>query len=512
MMNSDVAHALDRGDWAGLVHAIEADWNALMEHGRDQLKTALNAIPADVLAGYPRMIAARDYVNFLPVAGEVRPVRYRHSPAQPISLMDVLADLTSRSATERFAGRFAEAVALVHQAHSTIHDVPDEGLVEIRPVLPDLRLQWAISFQFAGHFEEAVRAYERTYDEALLHSSTRIAVEAAGSIAFDYALAGNIVEAERWIARIPAPSNDSADTVHAMGCFARALIATARLDSTAARAALDEAPSDATSPEPWAIRLFVESRLAAVAGDPRAQLTLLRSVAAAHPAPTWSAGLNAWLLWVAEMELVLASGDATRARALLGSIPTLVDEDQCNLPAVLRAWYLVRYGDADQAAALAASSVRDQPSAGVAANMLAVLAVVNERRGRSTDATRHFRTCVAIIDREGLYAVLLRLSPEERTELDPAGLPDLPPDTRRRLEQLSERRDIQRPLGVTLSARERVVLRHLMDGALLTEIAATEHVSVNTVKSQLRTLYRKLGVADRRQAVDLALGRPELWV
>ncbi|TAJ47912.1 MAG: LuxR family transcriptional regulator [Herbiconiux sp.] len=510
-MNTHVAHALAQSNWSGLIQAVEADWNALMEGDRDQLKAALNAIPADVLAEYPRMIAARDYVNFLPVAGVARPVRYRHSPSQPTSLMDVLADLTSRSATERFAGRFAEAAGLVHQAHSTIHDVPDEALVEIRPVLPDLRLQWAISLQFAGHLVDAVRAYERTYDEALVHASTRIAVEAAGSIAFNHALAGNIVEAERWLARMPDAVNDPTDTVHAMGCFARALIAGARLDGEGARAALDQAPSDSTSPEPWAIRMFVESRLAALTGDPRAQLTLLSSGISAHPAPTWSGGLNAWLLWVAQLELLLAAGDATGARALLATTPAIPDATQYNLPAVLRAWYLVRYGDADQAAASAASSLRDQPAASVSANMLAVLALVNQRRGRSADASRHFGTCLAIIARERLYEILLRLSPEERDEFDPTGLPAIPEDARLRIQQLSEHHDIQKPLGVTLSARERVVLRYLMDGALLTEIAAAEHVSVNTVKSQLRTLYRKLGVTERRHAVDLALGRPEIW-
>jgi len=510
-MNTDVANAMDRGDWAAVVRAIESDWNALMGGDREQLKAALNALPAEVLSGNPRMVAARDYINFLPVAGEARPVRYRHAPAQPTSLMDVLADLTGRAVGERFAGRLPEAVHLVHQAHKTIHDVPDEALVEIRHTLPEIRLQWAITLMFAGHLLEAVRAYERTYDEALLHSSTRIAVEAAGSIAFNHALAGNIVEAERWVARIPEQVGDPNDTVHAMGCFARALIAEARLDGDAARAALDEAPSDATSPEPWAIRMFVESRLAALTGDPRAQHTTLRSHLPAHPTQTWSSGLNAWLLWVAQMELLLAAGDATGARALLATTPSLADATQCNLPAVLRAWYLVRYGDADQAGTLAASFLRDQPSSGVSANMLAVLALVNDRHGQSADAARHFGTCVAIIARERLYKILLRLSPAEREGLDPAGLLLLPPDARQRIEELSAHHDLQKPLGVTLSARERVVLRHLMDGALLTEIATAEHVSVNTVKSQLRTLYRKLGVADRRHAVDLALGRPEIW-
>lgn len=55
-----------------------------------------------------------------------------------------------------------------------------------------------------------------------------------------------------------------------------------------------------------------------------------------------------------------------------------------------------------------------------------------------------------------------------------------------------------------LSVRETVVLRYLPTLLSNQEIAGELFVSVNTVKTHLKSIYRKLGVSDRREAVKLA--------
>ena len=52
-----------------------------------------------------------------------------------------------------------------------------------------------------------------------------------------------------------------------------------------------------------------------------------------------------------------------------------------------------------------------------------------------------------------------------------------------------------------LSRRERVILAHLALPVNLNQIAMSLFVSRNTVKSQVRSIYRKLGVSDRESAV-----------
>ena len=69
-------------------------------------------------------------------------------------------------------------------------------------------------------------------------------------------------------------------------------------------------------------------------------------------------------------------------------------------------------------------------------------------------------------------------------------------------------RDNQRPfvggLIEPLTDRELMVLEHLPTMLSNAEIAGEMYVSVNTVKAHLKTLYRKLDVSSRREAVARA--------
>jgi len=60
------------------------------------------------------------------------------------------------------------------------------------------------------------------------------------------------------------------------------------------------------------------------------------------------------------------------------------------------------------------------------------------------------------------------------------------------------------PLLEPLSDREQAILRFLPTTLSNREIAAELFVTTNTVKTHLRSIYRKLDVARRREAVDRA--------
>ncbi len=61
-----------------------------------------------------------------------------------------------------------------------------------------------------------------------------------------------------------------------------------------------------------------------------------------------------------------------------------------------------------------------------------------------------------------------------------------------------------RPLREPLTSREATVLRYLQSTLSNHEIAAELSLSVHTVKTHVRNIYRKLGVAQRREAVRTA--------
>lgn len=58
--------------------------------------------------------------------------------------------------------------------------------------------------------------------------------------------------------------------------------------------------------------------------------------------------------------------------------------------------------------------------------------------------------------------------------------------------------------GEPLSVRERVVLSQLGEGVTLDEIAHRLFVSRNTVKTQVRSVHREIGVSTRAEAAAWA--------
>ena len=59
-------------------------------------------------------------------------------------------------------------------------------------------------------------------------------------------------------------------------------------------------------------------------------------------------------------------------------------------------------------------------------------------------------------------------------------------------------------LGDPLTRREKVVLAELAEDVTLEEIATRLFVTRNTVKSQVRSVYRKIGASTRAEAVAWA--------
>lgn len=103
------------------------------------------------------------------------------------------------------------------------------------------------------------------------------------------------------------------------------------------------------------------------------------------------------------------------------------------------------------------------------------------------------RAHLAHLPHEDLVA-LRALAQEEGDERSVRFLTVLPPAP---LPQPSER--------IVLTPREHEVLRALMEHTTRTDMAAALYVSPNTVKTQLRSVYRKLGVTDRTEAIQRAI-------
>ncbi|GHV87538.1 hypothetical protein AGMMS50255_8340 [Spirochaetia bacterium] len=63
-------------------------------------------------------------------------------------------------------------------------------------------------------------------------------------------------------------------------------------------------------------------------------------------------------------------------------------------------------------------------------------------------------------------------------------------------------------IPAALSRRERAVLSHLSQGFTREEIAAAQGLSINTIKSTIRSIYNKLGALNQADAIRVAAGPP----
>jgi ATP/maltotriose-dependent transcriptional regulator MalT len=146
---------------------------------------------------------------------------------------------------------------------------------------------------------------------------------------------------------------------------------------------------------------------------------------------------------------------------------------------------LVAMGRAAEAEAILADAVRDVRSMRepfVLAELLLALARARHALGRPAEAARSLAEAEAIID----------------------AMPD-PSDLRRDLREATRRiaRKGVQP-GEDLTARELDVLRLVATGLSTREAADRLFVSFNTVHTHLRTIYQKLGVGSRAEAIARA--------
>jgi len=126
-----------------------------------------------------------------------------------------------------------------------------------------------------------------------------------------------------------------------------------------------------------------------------------------------------------------------------------------------------------------------------------MLVLVLQQQGREAEAMASLRTLLTEVERTGHVRYLLDFSPLLRQMLRTVGTP------------FAERM-YQRAYGSTsgnafgLSDTELRVLKSLSSRQNSVEIAAAMYVSVNTVRTHIRNLYRKLHVHSRDEALDVA--------
>ena len=194
--------------------------------------------------------------------------------------------------------------------------------------------------------------------------------------------------------------------------------------------------------------------------------------------------------------------DASKASRLIAAL----DQDRVGTQVLRVRLALVEHDDRAATALLADLPPATTRRTRVERSVLCALSVLardveqaNRHLREALDAGQPERLIRTVVDQApGVHHLLLSCAPDASQvryveDLLAATSRILPP----------ARADVAPALVEPLTPREVIVLRYLCSRLTYREIAAALYVSLNTLKSHVRSVYRKLAVASRADAVDL---------
>ncbi len=277
-----------------------------------------------------------------------------------------------------------------------------------------------------------------------------------------------------------------------------------RLEPEASRSALRELGDGTERHELWAFLAHLGAQHALVFGSPPAALVRLERARAAHDEEQADGGVSRALVLRSMADLLIACGRGGRAKVLL-------DEHAAGTPLLgvpLCRSHLLR-DDAAGARRVAERLVWDPATTTEDRLELLLLgALAAERDGASLDARVLMRQAADLAASTGLRRPFVTVPSDEVTAL----LDVLGDDVDRVfLAPALARAAVypERLVTVELTEHERAVLTGLATLGSRQAIADSLSVSLNTVKTQLASVYQKLGTNSRQDtlaaAVDLGL-------
>ena len=396
----------------------------------------------------------------------------------------------------RLAGRYELVPAALRRFRRMLETVQDPT-GHLEPAMLLFRTQSIITLSFLDQLDAAEQLAVDTVHER--HSMTQLQqANLHGLTALTHARRGDVARASAQLETMvalgtPRQFDESFYAVSAH--IAAAWSAIERFDPDAAAGHLSRSDRHWSTMEYWPFVLEARTHIDWQRRGPQAALLTLREGRAEKRFKAPIGNAMTMLLVALEAELLLSAGLGSEAVALL--TPNRLRRSP--RLAVPKSRSLLLAGSWDQAAALADRHAlsESQPWQN-RVDLLLISASANLRAGDRDAAQQRFDQAFDIAERTATRTPF--------TSMPRADLLVLASSRPALLELFTSRRARYPEPGrsVSLSRREQLVLAELAIDATLPEIAAKLSVSTNTLKSQLRSVYRKLDVPGRQEAVQLA--------
>ena len=517
-----VRHAADAGDWQFAARTVvdELMVGQLLEpRGSEPLAAGFRHMPRDLAWTEPQSPLVATAIDFAQGPGDPGTVglsvaegMLEHLPAEDETPSRLAACLI-RLALSRRAGHFDAAAAAAGQAQTLIGALPEHQLARHPEVRAQVLSARGTVELWSGRFDEAAALFSAGTGVAHGPESEAERADCLGYLALIEALSGRLSRAAELAAEASGSLDD--DTARPATPASRAaevtmaLVHLERNELSRAFSRLKQA-HDALRARPdkliGAVACLVAARHALAEGRGKTAADIVGSARQGWSPPSWIQCrlmlLDSWARTTIG-DFRSATDIATRAGAGSSLDATV---------ALARA--LLTAGDRPAAArALASAPSGEEGPADVrlAARLTeAQLSYASGDAARGRRALEHalrlgepeqFRLPFAL-GRTWIRPVLRRdpeLAHRYRRLLEPdlagPGPAEAPPaDTGQAAPLIVE----------SLSAREREVLKHVSALESSAEIAAEMYISVNTVKTHLKSIYRKLAATHRGEAVRRA--------
>jgi LuxR family maltose regulon positive regulatory protein len=504
-------HAVAGGSWELMDQLWFGGILTMVREDPALLSRSLNAIPTEVVTSRPSMLVLRDISHIATADTDTdgRRATLRafadactslvNKQWETIELNELLILATGYLIELRLLGRLNDSVVFADRVHARA-----TTLSATQPMNKG-RFAWfhlhrAITLTLLGDDARAIASYRSAWEYATGAGADFVQAQAASNLALAYALGGDSARAKEWLGRYRSLDTSDWPGTYVLGIgahVAEGLLALDRLEDQAVRSELEYLGDGSAMLELWAFIAFLYAEHALCSGKAAEALAHLDRVQAAKGEDDHAIGGAVTLLSRARADLLIACGWGEHAKQMTES------------QGVAKAWMRVpvaRIGllgghetgkDPDSLARDPATPVGDR------LEMLLLGAVGALRRGDTGDAKRLVDRALDLYEQTGILRPFATIAPGERAQLGELADRQLDPADEATLARRA-RVYPDRLVFVDLSSHERLVLEALATTTSRHEIADLLFVSVNTVKTQLSSIYQKLETSTRDETLAKA--------
>ncbi|MFT4187729.1 MAG: LuxR C-terminal-related transcriptional regulator [Aeromicrobium sp.] len=468
--------------------------------------SVLSELPSELVKAYPLLSLRQEYIGHTPVGATTIPIPEGESARRALIRDGRDRELVEQSifamAARRNFGLYEEA--LEHAERMTpfvLQELRAEHAASAG-LSPLWLLQSGVAAHLTGAFGRARFFYRTGWRHRAFNELPFVSHDLAVKQAVLSAHEGRTRRAFDWLrqaegSEFPAPVVEQIrHWVDSGTGFVRHTLATDALDADGMAREAWQVDEGAEADELWPLLLWSRVRHMMVDGEAAEGLTLVDDLRDAAPFAVRHSAFHRDVCLASSAEARLALGHGSEARLLL---TRLDDSSVLGRPTWVR--LLLASDQAQEAFERASDSLLriDTPIRDRTELTLLRAAAARRLGDDETAAADRGRGVAEALRRQDRRVLLTVPRSLLETEADrSAGLRDVLADFERegREEIFPESVEV-----VALSVREQIVLEQLTTGRKVSEIADSLTVSLNTVKTQLRSVYGKLGVGTRSEAV-----------